>query len=136
MNKADLLNELYKETYATLKPSSIHGIGVFAIRNIEKGTKNIFSSTAEAWIPVAKEEVDLLPSHSQQLIENHCLYDDKHYFIPEYGFKLFDMVVFLNHSDQPNLMSVNDGQYFEAIRDIGSGEELFVDYGTIVDADE
>jgi SET domain-containing protein len=46
------------------------------------------------------------------------------------------MVVFLNHSDQPNLMSVNDGEYFEAIRDIGSGEELFVDYGTIVDADE
>ena len=132
MNKANLLNELYKETYATLKPSSIHGIGVFAIRDIEKGTKNIFSSTSAEWISVTKEEINSLPLHSRELIENHCLYDDKHYFIPEYGFKLFDMVVFLNHSDHPNLVSVNDGEYFEAIRDITCGEELFVDYGTIV----
>lgn len=133
MNKKDLLNLLQKETYATLKPSDIHGIGVFAIMHIEKGTKNIFSNTPAEWISVTREEVNLLPLHSRELIENHCLYDDKQYFIPEYGFKLFDMVVFLNHSDHPNLVSVNDGEYFEAIRDIQCGEELFIDYGTIVD---
>jgi SET domain-containing protein len=28
---------------------------------------------------------------------------------------------------------VEDGKYFEAVRDIKAGEELFLDYGTIVD---
>jgi SET domain-containing protein len=68
-------------------------------------------------------------------VENHCLYDEDHYFIPEYGFKLFDMIVFLNHSDEPNLRSVNDGENFESLRDILAGEELFIDYGSIVDGD-
>jgi SET domain-containing protein len=44
--------------------------------------------------------------------------------------------VYLNHSDQPNLISVNDGEFFEAIRDIEAGEELLIDYGTIVDSEE
>jgi SET domain-containing protein len=45
------------------------------------------------------------------------------------------MIVFLNHSDEPNLRSVNDGEYFESLRDILAGEELFIDYGSIVDGD-
>lgn len=135
MNKKDLLFELSHNTYATLKPSGIHGIGVFAICDIPKGTKNIFSSDKSEWHKVEKKEVDALPGHAKALVENHCLYDEDHYFIPEYGFKLFDMIVFLNHSDEPNLHSVNDGEYFESLRDILAGEELFIDYGSIVDGD-
>jgi len=132
MKKMKLLEELHKETYVTLRPSTVNGIGVFAIRDIEKGTKNIFSKSPAEWISVSKEEVSELPLHARGLIENHCLYDDENYFIPEYGFKLFDLIVFLNHDDNPNLISVNDGEYFETLRDIKCGEELFVDYGTIV----
>jgi SET domain-containing protein len=43
------------------------------------------------------------------------------------------LVVYLNHSDTPNLISINDGEYFEAIVDIAAGEELLIDYGTIVE---
>jgi SET domain-containing protein len=135
MNKKDLLFELSNNTYTTLKPSGIHGIGVFAICDIPKGTKNIFSSDKSEWHKVEKKEVDALPGHAKALVENHCLYDEDHYFIPEYGFKLFDMIVFLNHSDEPNLRSINDGEYFESLRDILAGEELFIDYGSIVDGD-
>lgn len=135
MNKKDLLYELAHATFATLRPSGVHGIGVFAIRDIPKGTKNIFSSDDAEWHKISRKEVDDLPAHAKELVENHCLYDDDHYFIPEYGFKLFDMAVFLNHSDTPNIRSVNDGAHFEAIRDIASGEELFLDYGTIVEGD-
>jgi SET domain-containing protein len=42
------------------------------------------------------------------------------------------MALFLNHSATPNLISINDGEYFEAIRDIKAGEELVLDYGEIV----
>lgn len=135
MNKKDLLYDLRHNTYATLKPSGIHGIGVFAICDIPKGTKNIFSADRSEWHRIEKKEVDTLPTHAKALVENHCLYDDDHYFIPEYGFKLFDMVVFLNHAEDPNLLSVNDGEYFEAIKDIRAGEELLIDYGTIVEGD-
>ena len=136
MNKEALLKELAASTYVMIKPSPLHGIGVFAIRDIPKGTKNIFSKGVGDWIKVSKEEVDALPQHSKDLIENLCLFDEDHYFIPDYGFKLVDLVIYLNHSETPNVISLNEGEEFEAIRDIASGEELLVDYGTIVESDE
>lgn len=136
MNKEALLKELAASTYVMIKPSPLHGIGVFAIRDIPKGTKNIFSKGVGDWIKVSKEEVDALPQHSKDLIENHCLFDEDHYFIPDYGFKLVDLVIYLNHSETPNVISLNEGEEFEAIRDIANGEELLVDYGTIVESEE
>jgi SET domain-containing protein len=64
------------------------------------------------------------------------LFDEDFYFIPDYGFKLVDLVIYLNHSETPNVISLNDGEQFEAIRDIANGEELLVDYGTIVESEE
>ena len=136
MNKEALLKELAASTYVMIKPSPLHGIGVFAIRDIPKGTSNIFSKGVGDWIKVSKEEVDALPQHSKDLIENHCLFDEDFYFIPDYGFKLVDLVIYLNHSETPNVISLNDGDEFEAIRDIANGEELLVDYGTIVESEE
>ena len=136
MNKEALLKELSGSTYVMIKPSPLHGIGVFAIRDIPKGTKNIFSQEVGEWIKVSKQEVDALPQHSKDLIENHCLFDEDHYFIPDYGFKLVDLVIYLNHSESPNVISLNEGEQFEALRDIATGEELLVDYGTIVECEE
>jgi SET domain-containing protein len=136
MNKEALLKELSGSTYVMIKPSPLHGIGVFAIRDIPKGTKNIFSQGVGEWIKVSKQEVDALPQHSKDLIENHCLFDEDHFFIPDYGFKLVDLVIYLNHSESPNVISLNEGEQFEALRDIATGEELLVDYGTIVECEE
>jgi hypothetical protein len=117
-----------------LRPSPVAGVGVFAITRIPSGQRGIFSRDTSEWIPVTKAEVERLPGHSRFLVENYCLFDDDHYFIPEYGFKMADLVVFLNHSDTPNIESVNEGEDFVALRDIEAGEELFIDYGEIVDA--
>jgi SET domain-containing protein len=137
MTKKDkLLQQLQHHTFAMLKQSPLHGIGVFAITAIQKGERKIFSDHESEWIEVSKEEVDALPQHARSLVENHCLFNETHYYIPEYGFKILDLAVYLNHSDQPNLISINDGKFFEAIRDIEAGEELLIDYGTIVDSEE
>ena len=136
MKKEKLLQELHHQTFAILKPSGLHGIGVFAIQDIKKGERKIFSEHESEWIEVSKEEVDALPKHARGLVENHCLFNETHYYIPEYGFKMFDLAVYLNHADQPNLISINDGEFFEAVRDIAAGEELLIDYGTIVDSEE
>lgn len=135
MTKAELLRELSQETYAALKPSGVHGIGVFAIRDIPKGCKDIFSKNVGEWIRLPIAEVEKLPEHSRSIIETYCVYDETDYFVPDYGFKVVDMVNYLNHSADPNLVSVNDGEYFEAIKDIPAGVELFINYGTIVEVE-
>lgn len=132
MTKEALLAQLKDETYVMLKPSGIHGIGVFAIRPIPKGCKNFFSRGAGEWIKLPIADVELLPDHSKELVETYCLFDEENYYVPDYGFKLMDLVNYLNHSNTPNVISVNDGEEFEALRDIATGEELFVNYGHIV----
>jgi len=130
-----LIQDLTENTYVMLKPSSIHGIGVFAIRDIPQGCRDMFISSKidnEQWITVPKNRIISLPSYSKDLIENYCLYDDENYFIPEFGFKKMDLVSFLNHSENPNIISIDDGEFFEAIREIKNGEELMIDYGEIV----
>jgi SET domain-containing protein len=135
MNKEELLKELNDNIYVMLRPSPIEGIGVFAVQDIPRGCRDMFSKpgAADEWITVSKEEVDNLPPHSKFLVENYCLYDEVNYFIPDHGFKKMDLALFLNHADEPNIISINDGDYFEAIRDIKAGEELLVDYGKIVE---
>lgn len=136
MNKEALIKELQQSTYVMIKPSPLHGIGVFAIRDIPKGTRDIFSQGVGEWIKLTIAEVEALPKHSRDLVENHCLFDEEHYYVPDYGFKLVDLVIYLNHSETPNIISINEGEFFEATIDIKAGEELLVDYGTIVDCDE
>ena len=135
MKKKQLLHELHNKTVVMLKPSPVAGIGVFAITDIKKGQRGMFSNDQSEWIKLTRQEVAELPLHSRALIENFCLYDEEHYFVPEYGFKMMDLVVYLNHADEPNIISINEGEDFEALHDIRAGEELFIDYGEIVDAE-
>lgn len=131
MNKKELLFELSTNTYLILKPSPIHGIGVFAIRDIPRGCRNMFSKPDNKWIKVTKDEVNRLPGYIKSVIKTYCVNDHGNYYVPNYGFKIVDLVNFLNESDNPNVIPINDGNYFEAIRDIKSGEELFIRYSDI-----
>lgn len=133
MTRDELLRELRNETYVMLQPSGIHGIGVFAIRPIPKGCRNIFSENQGEWITLPIADVETLPAHAKNLVETYCLFDEENYYVPSYGFKLMDLVNYLNHSNEPNIISVQDGAWFEALRDIAPGEELFVDYGHLVE---
>ena len=133
MTKAQLLHELGQDTRIALRPSPIHGIGVFAICDIPKGCNTLFSRGTGDWIRLSFADVEQLPPHSRNLVETYCLYDETHYFVPDYGFKVMDLALYLNHSDEPNIVSLNEGEYFEALRDIRAGEELLVNYGTIAE---
>ncbi len=139
MTKEDLLSDLANNTYVMIRPSPVEGIGVFAVRDIPRGCRKMFSETSngpEEWLKVSKAEIEQLPPHSRNLVETYCLYDADHYYVPEDGFKKMDLVLFLNHSEKPNVISVKEGEYFEAIRDIQCGEELLVNYGDLVDEEK
>ena len=133
MKHAKLLEQLRNQTYVMLKSSPVHGIGVFAIKNIPKGGRDIFSKNTGEWIKLPISEVETLPEYSRNLIETYCLFDNENYFVPEYGFKVLDPVIYLNHSSHPNIISINEGEDFEAIVDINSGQELLIDYGYLAD---
>ncbi len=136
MTKEELLHELRYDTWVMMKPSPIHGNGVFALRDIPKAQRGLFSRNIGEWIKIERSEIDALPPHSKELVETYCLFDEDHYYVPDYGFKVMDIVNFLNHSDTPNIISINDGEDFETLREIKAGEELFIDYGEIVESDE
>lgn len=133
MTKEELIQELTHETHIALKPSGIHGIGVFAITDIPKDCKTLFSKNTGGWITLGFAETEALPAHVKDFIETYYLYDHENYFIPDHGCKVMDMANYLNHSNNPNIQSINDGRYFETLRDIKKGEELLVDYGEIVE---
>ena len=135
MTKEELLSELTYHSYAALRPSPIEGIGVFALRDIPKGCRDMFSKSSpdDKWITVSRGEMSALPAHTQWFIANYCLFDEENYYVPADGFKKIDVSLFLNHSDTANVISINDGECFETLRDIKAGEELVIDYGEIVD---
>lgn len=128
MTREQLLQELKHHTYITIRESDTHGIGVFALCEIPKGCRNIFSRNVGEWIKLSIAEVEALPAHSRNLVETYCLFDADNYYVPDYGFKVMDLVNYLNHSSTPNVISINDGEEFESLRDIKKGEELLVDY--------
>jgi SET domain-containing protein len=133
MTKEALLQELSAEFYIALQPSGIHGIGVFAIADIPAGYKNLFSANTGGWIEISFAEAAQLPPHAKEFIETYYLYDQEKYFLPDHGCKIMDLANYLNHSNTPNIVSVNDGEYFETLREIKKGEELLVNYGSIVE---
>src|SRR5215471_2165886 len=135
MTKEELLVELTYHSYVALRPSPIEGVGVFALRDIPKGCRDMFSkpSPDEKWITISRDEVSALPTHAQWFIANYCLFDEKNYFVPADGFKKIDLSLFLNYSDTANVLPINEGECFETLRDIKAGEELVIDYGEIVD---
>ncbi len=135
MTKEALLNELANNTWVMIQPSGVHGIGVFAVRDIPKGCRNMFSGEMGEWTTVQRAEVAALPQHAKDLVENFCLYDEDNYFLPAQGFKAIDLSLFLNHSAEPNVISIDDGAYFETTRPIKKGEELLVDYGGLVEGE-
>ena len=116
----------HSNVYTRLKPSAIHGVGVFAIRNIPKGTQ-LFDGTEEiTWID--ERDVGQLPPNLRQMYEDFCIIKDGRYGCP-INFNDLTMAWYLNDSSTPNV-TVDDDYNMWAIRDIVEGEELTIDSST------
>jgi SET domain-containing protein len=110
----------------TLRPSTIHGLGVFAAEPIAKG--------AAVWRFTPGLDLELEPSFVEAqpfLLRERLL----HYGYIDRRLKKYvlccDDARFLNHSSEPVLiqdLSVERHGIDRAVRDIGVGEELTVDY--------
>jgi SET domain-containing protein len=115
-----------------LRPSKRHGVGVFAIRNIRKGTK-LFSDDLEEMMWVEKSKVKRLPNEVRKLYEDFAVLKDGRFGCPR-NFNRLTMSWYMNDSRHPNVRCL-EGYDFEALRYIKAGEELTVNYSTYSDKD-
>jgi SET domain-containing protein len=109
--------------YTRLKPSALHGVGVFAIRNIPKGTQLFDGNEEIIWI--GETQIAHLPRSLRQMYEGFCIIKDGRYGCP-LNFNNLTMAWYLNDSATPNVI-VDDNYNMWTIRDIAEGEELTID---------
>ena len=103
----------------TVKRSKLHGNGVFAARNIPAGT-TIFEYIGAR---ISAEEADEMPSYDpDEIIDGGQGGNDARW---------------INHSCEPNCEAQEDDAgervFIVPLHDIPKGQELFYDYGLVID---
>ena|ERR1700733_11716928 len=122
----------HNNVYTRLKPSDIHGVGVFAVRPIPKGVP-IFRGDDAPIVWVKKSELKGLRGEERRLYDDFCIIKDKG---QTYGcpvdFNNLTVAWFLNEpkvGQYPNVACREDYTFY-ALRKIAVGEELTVNYNT------
>jgi SET domain-containing protein len=132
MKRTELLRLVLADCYCRLRPSPIHGIGVFALRDIPKG-RNPFKTQPKyarpSYVRVTDDELESLPASLSGLIRDLFVPTDGRMYVPTSGTNVVYLIAYLNHSTDPNVRTT-DGFNFHARRRIIEGEELTVDYRT------
>lgn len=108
-----------------LRPSRTHGVGVFALKRIVKGTR-LFSHDLDEMMWVDRDGLKRLPKEIRKLYEDFGVLKGGRYGCPT-NFNRLTMSWYLNESKRPNVRCDEDYN-FVAVRDIRSGDELTVDY--------
>lgn len=116
----------HEGVYARIRRSGTHGVGVFAIRDIKKGTK-IFGTDDAGMVWIEKSNIKHLPGELMQLYSDFAVLKDGRYGCPS-SFNQLTPAWYLNDSrTSPNVVS-DDHYDFYALRNIKKGEELKADY--------
>lgn len=111
--------------------SGVHGKGVFALQNLAKGETLIeYVGEVVSWDEALRRHPHD-PGDPTHTFYFHI--DDKHVIDAKIS---GNSSRWINHSCQPNCEADEQGGrvFIKALRNIEAGEELFYDYGLIIDA--
>ena len=126
----DTLKKL-EDTYCRLKPSSLHGVGVFAIRDIPANVNPFNTIKKQEWVEFNISELKYLGKEILKMIDDfYVIKKNGKVWINEEALNGMDISFFLNNSESPNLKTIDDGDTFITLRRIKKGEELTVAYCT------
>jgi SET domain-containing protein len=121
----DLLNMRVKTRIA---PSPIHGVGVFALRDIPKGQKLDLEAFPSVYDLPYSQFSKLFPEVAALLLERFpAVYHGRRFTYPTER-----ALCFMNHSDDANYSPVLD----VATKDIKAGEEITENYTFMQDAEK
>ena len=112
-----------------LKPSAIHGLGVFLTQSVQAGDL-IWCFDPRVDRVYGEEEISALPPHVQRYLRTYSTWHEATGLYVLCG----DNGRHFNHSDTPTTVSsaITFGDD-HAVRDLAVGEELTSDYRTICD---
>ncbi|CBJ26466.1 conserved unknown protein [Ectocarpus siliculosus] len=120
-----------QSAYVRLAPSSLEGVGVFAMRDIAEGVEVMrwdWHKYASVFIP-GEELRERVPKEVFDQLRRIWHVDQHGQVATPLDFtSTLSYINFLNHSDQPNLsFRYSDGGYVTS-RTVARGEELFINY--------
>ena len=125
----------WREDLVEVRPSQLHGLGVFALTHIAAGTRwwsvslgEVITVSRTQFATLARSERSPATDALMAALHEYSIYltsRDQMVLIPDNG-------RYVNHSDAPNSAGGVDGQVLHsvALRDIASGEEITEDYST------
>jgi len=133
--KEKLILKRLEQVYCRLAPSPIHGIGVFAIKDIPKGTNPFGNSfMAQEAIVVSRDKIkDLGPEILTLLNDYHPTSDSDKQVISNFPNQPI-WTNYINYTDSPNIELMTNGEW-TALREITIGEELLEDPKRLLNAD-
>jgi len=120
----------HANAYTRLGISKIQGIGVFAIRDIPNN-KKIFEGETSKLIWFSKNKVDKLEPALRKLYEDFCILEGDKYGAPD-NFNNISIGWFLNHNQKNPNVRCNRNCDYVSIRKIKAGEELSINYSSLV----
>lgn len=138
MTKKDILKDLEENIYCRIQRSPIHGVGVFAIKDIPKGRKPLVTFADVDVIPIPEKEImdnKKISATVKEMVRGFYATRGGIVYCSAHSFNEIDISYFLNHSDKPNLdvEEINEETVFTANRVIKVGEELTVSYSEFSD---
>ena len=101
-NKYKLLKNL-NQTYCSFGVSKVHGIGVFAIRDIPVNTNPFHVVKPEKIIQLTEEDLKLLPTEVVVKIKDIFVRSNEVYHVYDLGLNCMGIKFHVNHSNNPNI---------------------------------
>lgn len=125
----------WREDLVEVRPSQLHGLGVFALTHIAAGTRwwsvslgEVITVSRTQFATLARSERSPATDALMAALHEYSIYltsRDQMVLIPDNG-------RYVNHSDAPNSAAGVTATmlYSTAMRDIAAGEEITEDYAT------
>lgn len=115
-----MINDVLKTRIA---PSEVHGVGVFAIRDIKKGER-VYADAIPNMLDIPYKKFKGINPEIREIILEHFprVVNGSQFMVPDTLMQLY-----MNHSDTPNYDNKTD----KAMKKIKKGVEIFEDYRQI-----
>lgn len=138
MNKKDIIKDLEENIYCRIQRSPIQGVGVFAIKEIPKGTNPFKTYMDVDVVAIPEKEImenKKIPKAVKDMIRAFYAVQNGKIYCDARSFNEINISYFLNHSEKPNLnvTEINEETIFTTNRIIRVGQELTSNYSDYSD---
>ena len=126
MSPSHLIAEAHNDIYCKLAPSPIHGVGVFALKDIPINTVifrvNLKTITVDSKF-LNRIHINVANYYNSMLLSNLSTIE-----IPETGMSVIPTSYYLNHSEEPNAKIDIENNLIVAKKNIYADEEVTINY--------